>query len=151
MDCDVRPWLASNPWRNITSSFHPSFRLFYSLIIFNIINNLLLPWATYDLCFRYTPGCPGITANQLVLVIPCHLLWVTSSSSSQGYSLTESVYCADQKHVTLIVEYNIHQFSLLDGFPSSLSDFSISLIHWERNYRPKYPLVSSVYWDIVLA
>ena len=39
--------------------------LLYSLKI-----SLLLPWATYDLCFCYTPSCLGITANELILVFP---------------------------------------------------------------------------------
>ena len=65
--------ITSNLWRIVTSSFHPSFRLFYTYrnsLYFQYQNNLLLPWATCDLCFCYTPSYLGITANQLILVFP---------------------------------------------------------------------------------
>ena len=54
----LSPWIIQNMfWMNL---FHlHSSKLFFCCL-----------WATCDLCFCYTPGCRGITANELVWLFP---------------------------------------------------------------------------------
>ena len=109
-------------WRTDTSSFHPNRSEFVNHCFIHLINKyLLLPWATYDLCFCYTPSCLGITANELILVFPAICHEMTNLTQLPGYFPTGNVYYVHQKHVTLILIHN-HAIPIVWGVLLSITE-----------------------------